>query len=301
MVVAAGGSDSSNSLRPVRNPHRTLPPPHMVSRHPFRRPSPVGKPRARSLLACVLILLAATWFVQKAIPEVIVSVGDRIFSAQNRYPDPAVSPPEQPERSGSAQSVVHFDGLGFYGSRFLNGGASARELTAATGEPAKEPIRVYAGLGNTLDGHVGAQLLIEELERTNAKDRKALLFLMTTGTGWVSSYATQGFELLYHSDTAIAAGQYSAMPSALHFLAGGNQVKEASRELLTPLINWWNDLPTNNRPKLYLYGKSLGSTGMEAAFSGLRDIRRDSAHRCTSLQPPTHPICGAQRFWVNRD
>ena len=95
---------------------------------------------------------------------------------------------------------------------------------------------------------------------------------MTTGTGWVSDYATQSFELLYGGDTAIAAGQYSAMPSALHFLAGGDQVRAAGQELLGPLITWWNELPEDHRPKLYLYGESLGTTGVEAAFSGLRDV-----------------------------
>ena len=230
------------------------------------------KPRARSVLAWGIVLLVAVWFFENAVPGAIVGVGERVFSAQNRNPDPAVTAPTQPERSGSPDSAVDFDGVGFYGSRFVAGGASAEELSAATAKKAKEPIRVYAGLGNALDAHDRAQLLINELERTNTKDRKALLFLMTTGTGWVSAYATQSFELLYGGDTAIAAGQYSAMPSALHFLAGGQQVKEASNDLLSPLINWWNELPKNHRPKLYLYGESLGSTGVEAAFSGLRDV-----------------------------
>lgn len=230
------------------------------------------RPRVRSVSAWVLVLLAWFWFVSNAVPGATVGLGEKFFTEQNKDPDPAVTAPTAPERSGSPDSAVDFGGVGFYGSRFVAGGASASELTAATGKPAKEPIRVYAGLGNAADTAERADLLISELERTHAQDRKALLVLMTTGTGWVSDYATQSFELLYGGDTAIAAGQYSAMPSALHFLAGGDQVRAAGQELLGPLITWWNELPEDHRPKLYLYGESLGTTGVEAAFSRLRDV-----------------------------
>lgn len=257
------------------------------------------KPRARSVLAWVIVLMLAVWFFHNAVPGAIVGVGERVFSAQNRDPDPAVTAPTQPERSGSPDSAVDFDGVGFYGSRFVAGGATAEELTAATGKKAKEPIRVYAGLGNALDPQERAQLLIDELERTNAKDRKALLFMMTTGTGWVSAYATQSFELLYGGDTAIAAGQYSAMPSALHFLAGGEQVQAANSDLLSPLINWWNELPEADRPKLYLYGESLGSTGVEASFSGLRDVANSVDGILLTGSPHFNPL--RSQFVERRD
>lgn len=230
------------------------------------------KPRARGVMAWALVLVVAVWFVHTALPGAIVGAGERFYTAQNRNPDPQMQAPTQPERSGSPDSEVDFNGVGFYGSRFVSEGATASQLEAVTGRLSKEPIRVYAGLGNAPDVSQRAQLLIDELERTHAQDRKAMLLLMTTGTGWVSDYATQGFELLYDGDTAIAAGQYSAMPSALNFLGGGETVRQAGWQLLDPIISWWNGLPADHRPKLYLYGESLGTTGVEAAFSGLRDI-----------------------------
>lgn len=257
------------------------------------------QPRARSVAAWALVILAWVWFVHNAVPGAIVGVGERFFTEQNRGPDPEMTAPTQPERSGSPESPVDFNGVGFYGSRFLFRGASAAELADATGAPAKEPIRVYAGLGNAADAAERAQLLISELERTNAQDRKAMLLLMTTGTGWVSDYAVQSFELLYGGDTAIAAGQYSAMPSALHFLAGGEQVQTAGRELLTPVINWWNGLPKEHRPKLYLYGESLGTTGVEAAFSGLRDVVNSVDGILLTGPPHFNPL--REQFVTRRD
>lgn len=216
--------------------------------------------------------MIAIYTVENIIPGAIVSLGDRVFTAQNADPDPGTQRPTLSERSGSPTSDVDWDGVGLQGSRFLSSGAHKDELEQVTGKPAKEPIRAYAGLGNRDSNEGRAQLLIDELERTHAQDRKALLLTMTTGTGWVSSYSAQAFELLYGGDTAIAAAQYSAMPSVFHFFGGGSQVERAGEEFINPIVDWWNSLPEDDRPKLYLYGESLGTTGIEAAFSGVRDI-----------------------------
>ncbi|QRJ59444.1 alpha/beta hydrolase [Corynebacterium macginleyi] len=226
----------------------------------------------RRLGAVSIVAVIVIYTVENIIPGAIVGLGDRVFTAQNADPDPDVQRPTLSERSGSPTSDVDWDGVGLQGSRFLSSGAHKEELEQVTGRPAKEPIRAYAGLGNRDTNEERAQLLIDELERTHAQDRKALLLTMTTGTGWVSSYSAQAFELLYGGDTAIAAAQYSAMPSVFHFLGGGSQVERAGEEFINPIVDWWNSLPDDDRPKLYLYGESLGTTGIEAAFSGVRDI-----------------------------
>lgn len=89
------------------------------------------------------------------------------------------------------------------------------------------------------------------------------------------------------------------MPSALHFLAGGEQVQTAGRELLTPVINWWNGLPEEHRPKLYLYGESLGTTGVEAAFSGLRDVVNSVDGILLTGPPHFNPL--REQFVTRRD
>ncbi|WJY89346.1 alpha/beta hydrolase [Corynebacterium confusum] len=228
--------------------------------------------RRRQLIAAAVVAALGVYLLDSVIPGVIVRAGEKIFTAQNAEPDPVTRAPVNSERSGSPDSVIDFDGVGLQGSRFLNAGASRAKLERVTGRPAKEPIRAYAGLGNGATNTDRARLLIEELERTNATEREAILLVMTTGTGWISSYSAQGFELLYGGDTAVVATQYSAMPSAFHFLAGGEQVERAGQEFITPIVDWWNTLPRDDRPRLYLYGESLGTTGIEAAFSGVRDI-----------------------------
>ncbi|MCZ9308801.1 alpha/beta-hydrolase family protein [Corynebacterium uberis] len=237
------------------------------------------RPTVRSATGWMTVVVACVVLVNDVIPGAIVGLGERAFSATT--PDASgsygateegVDQPQESTRSGSPASPVSADGLGTFGRRFVAGGLRRADLAALTGREAREPARVYAGLGSAPDNASRAQVLISELERTGAADREAILLVMPTGTGWVNLRAAQAFELLYGGNTAIASAQYSSLPSAFHFFAGGDAVRAAGVELLTPLIDWWNALPQQHRPKLYLYGESLGSTAVESAFSGIRDI-----------------------------
>jgi uncharacterized membrane protein len=114
--------------------------------------------------------------------------------------------------------------------------------------------------------------VVDELERTNAQEREALMIAPTTGTGWVNPTAAQAFELMFGGDTAIAADQYSYLPSAIQFITDRNRVREAGKELIDAVSEWWRRLPEDNRPRLYVYGESLGTTAGEGGFSGIRDI-----------------------------
>ncbi|MHA2788491.1 alpha/beta hydrolase [Corynebacterium sp. S7] len=229
-------------------------------------------PTVRGAAGWIAVFIVVIWLVETAIPGSVVALGERVFSVRNANAEPGRQAPTQPERSGSPESNLSWEGVGSYGSRFLDQGMHADELEAMTGQPAKEPIRLYAGIQHAPTDAQRAQLLIDELERTNATEREAILVTMTTGTGWVNSSTAQGFELLYNGDTAIVAEQYSSMPSAFHYFAGGDAVKLAGRDFITPIVDWWNKLDPETRPKLYLYGESLGTTGVESAFSGIRDI-----------------------------
>lgn len=226
----------------------------------------------RRLVGWTAVVLLCVFAVERVIPGTAVRVGEAVFAGRDAEPEPGVHAPEEPERSGSPDSEIAFDTLGTQGMSFVDGGLRAGELEDVSGRPAREPVRVYAGLRSAADVRERAGLLIDELERTGARDREALLLVMTTGTGWVNPHAAQAFEALYGGDTAVAAAQYSYLPSAFHFLAGGQRVQEAGREMITPVVDWWNRLPEDDRPRLYLYGESLGSSAVESAFSGMRDI-----------------------------
>ena len=136
-----------------------------------------------------------------------------------------------------------------------------------------EPIRVYAGLESAPSIGAQAALVVRELDRTGAFDRKVLVVATTTGTGWVNPAMIDPLEYMYGGDTAIAAIQYSFLPSWISFIADKEPAKEAGRDLFDAVYARWHQLPAGHRPKLVVFGESLGSFGGEAAFSGTEDIR----------------------------
>jgi uncharacterized membrane protein len=66
--------------------------------------------------------------------------------------------------------------------------------------------------------------------------------------------------------------QYSHLPSWLSFLVDQVRAREAGRQLFDSVYEVWSQLPREDRPRLYVFGESLGSFGGETAFSGEFDL-----------------------------
>ena len=73
---------------------------------------------------------------------------------------------------------------------------------------------------------------VERLERTRAFDRKLLVIVPTTGTGWVNPVAARALELMYNGDTAMVGVQYSYLPSWISFLGDQQKSLESGRMLI---------------------------------------------------------------------
>jgi uncharacterized membrane protein len=67
--------------------------------------------------------------------------------------------------------------------------------------------------------------------------------------------------------------QYSYLPSWLSFLVDKQRARQAGRDLFNEVYGAWSQLPIGQRPRLLVFGESLGSFGAESAFSGVDDIR----------------------------
>ncbi|TDO14222.1 putative membrane protein [Mycobacterium sp. BK086] len=195
-----------------------------------------------------------------------------MFRPVNDTTRPGIEQPFQPERSGSAASYVPWDTLGFQGRNFVATGPHAPELTELNRRPAKEPIRIYAGLetADTTEGRVA--VLLSELQRTKAFERKVLVIIPTTGTGWVDPVAARAIESMYNGDTALVAMQYSYLPSWISFLADQEKSVEAGKAMIDAIHQRWLQWPEASRPKLVLYGESLGSMAGQGAFGYLPDV-----------------------------
>lgn len=205
---------------------------------------------------------------------------------QNATTPAGLSQPLSPERSGSPESLAPWDTLGFEGRNFVATGPHAAELTRLNGRPAKEPIRVYAGLQTAPDDRDRMQVVVDELERTGAFDRKLLVIIPTTGTGWIDAVAPRSLEMMYNGDTAMAGAQYSYLPSWISFLADRQKSMDSGRMLVDAIHDRWQQLPADHRPKLVLYGESLGAMAGQAAFGFLPDIAKMGFDAVLWVGPP---------------
>jgi uncharacterized membrane protein len=222
-----------------------------------------------ALVVCVLLLLLATGLLSRA----ALGLANSVFSGQDSGTAAGVEAPASALRSGSPESLIPWDTLGRQGRTFVASGPTPAMISQFTGKPAVEPIRVYAGLESAPSIAAESALVVRELERTGAFHRKVLVVATTTGTGWLNPDMIDPLEYMYGGDTAVAAIQYSFLPSWLTFVADKAPAQEAGRDLFDAVYAKWNQLPPAGRPKLVVFGESLGSFGGESAFSGTDDIR----------------------------
>jgi uncharacterized membrane protein len=209
-----------------------------------------------------------------------------VFQPQNSTTRAGVEQPAEVERSGSPTSFAPWDTLGYEGRNFVANGPDAAELATVNGRPAEEPIRVYAGL-QTADSDEGRiAVVLSELQRTHAFDRKLLVIIPTTGTGWVDPVAARAIETMYNGDTALVGVQYSYLPSVISFIGDQQRAMDVGRMMVDAIQHRWELRPPEQRPKLVLYGESLGSMAGQGAFGYLPDIARLGFDAVLWVGPP---------------
>ncbi|MBF0724185.1 alpha/beta hydrolase [Sanguibacter inulinus] len=224
------------------------------------------------IFGTVTAVVVAVLLVQDGVLPGILAVGGRLAAQTDQAEVPGVEQPVDPERSGSPDSLVDWDGMGRNGKVFVAGGPTVDELEEFSGEPAMTPVRAYAGLETSDDLREVAATVVAELAREGGFDREVLAVATTTGSGWVNEAPSTSLEYLHNGDTAIAAMQYSYLPSPLAFIADRETPENAGRALFEAVYAVWDQMPEDSRPKLVVFGESLGSYGGQAAFSGVDDM-----------------------------
>jgi uncharacterized membrane protein len=198
----------------------------------------------------------------------LVNALNSAYSVRDTKTAEGIHQPSTSLRSGGPGSVIPWDTLGWQGRNFIGKGPSVNDIEKFTGQPAMEPIRIYAGLASASDAEARADLAVRDLERAGGFARKDLLVVTTTGSGWVDPALADSFEYLSGGDSATIAIQYSYLPSWVSYLVDQSKAREAGRALFDAVYGAWSELPSGQRPRLLVAGESLGSFGGEAAFSG---------------------------------
>jgi uncharacterized membrane protein len=232
--------------------------------------------RAARPLGVVLAVALVVFLVNGLLLQGLVDAANSAFSLKDHGTEQGAVRPTAPERSGSPESLIPWDGLGLQGRNFVGRGPTTAELSAFSGRPAVEPVRAYAGLASAGSVDERAALAVADLQRAGGFDRKVLVVVTTTGTGWVDPAASDALEYEFDGDTAMVAIQFSYLPSWISFLVDQTKARDAGRTLFDHVYGVWATLPPDHRPELLVYGESLGSFGGEAAFTGLGSIRNQT-------------------------
>ena len=207
-------------------------------------------------------LVAAVIF-SMAINGVLFRFGLHVMDSSYRKFDALmeaeVPQPQDPLKSGSAASRVKWDELGRMGRSYVSSGPDAQQISNFTGRPAQNPLRVYVGLRSAETAKERAKLALQEMIRVGAFDRSLLLVTIPTGTGWVDEMGIDPVEYLHDGDITSVAVQYSYLASWLSLLVEPGYGSETATALFDEVYDHWTKLPKETRPKLYLYGLSLGA------------------------------------------
>ncbi|MCS3788840.1 putative membrane protein [Tsukamurella ocularis] len=254
----------------------------------LRVPQPAAK-----VLGFALVVVLVVFTVNDVGFRAFTATANTLASSTNDQQLAEFPQPPEAWRSGSEGSAAQWSGLGNEGRKFVSGGLRAAEIARFTTRPVTEPVRVYVGLENAGTPEDRIALVHRELARTGALDRRHVVVVPTTGSGWVNPTAARAVELMYDGDVALVAMQYSYLPSWISFLTDGEASLRSGKRLIDAVVADVRARPAPARPKLLVMGESLGSRAGEGAFAGLSDIR-DKVDGVVWLGPPrANPIHSA--------
>lgn len=203
--------------------------------------------------------------VALAIERTIAYVNDMTETAGNAIEPAYRAQPTSAFVSGGPNSTVDWNTIGREGRRYVNMALTPDEISAVTGEPAVSPIRAFVGYDSAESPNARAFLAMAELERMGAFERPYICVYSSTGSGYVNYVAVETVEFLTGGNCAGVCIQYSVRPSFLSLDRVGT-AWESSLALLTALAWRIRSMPEDDRPKILLFGESLGSQAAQDVF-----------------------------------
>lgn len=238
-------------------------------RRTFRIVAAQVEPFLPRRLATLVGLAAAAWLFWAIGAGVLLDRGlralDALYARVDAVDPPDRAPPDDPLKTGAPESLVTWDSLGAEGRNRVASGPDAAAISALSGRPAQEPLRVYVGLNSAATAEARAALALEELRRIGGFSRDWLVIAFPTGTGWVDPAGMAPVEYLTDGDIASVSVQYSYLPSWLSLLVEPEYGSETAHAVFRAIYGHWAALPAETRPKLYLFGLSLGAMNGDLA------------------------------------
>jgi uncharacterized membrane protein len=192
----------------------------------------------------VAVLGGAMWATQEAFNRIDASSG-------------TLSAPQSATRSGSPDSLISFASLGKEGRQFVTHGDFPSS------------IRAFAGLQSAPTAQTRAEIAVADMLRAGGADADIWVGITTTGNGFIDPVAARAVDKVTAGKAALVAIQYSTLPSWLSFLVNQGNARQAGIATFDALTAARERLPPEKRPRLVLYGESLGAFGSPAPFADM--------------------------------
>lgn len=240
-----------------------------------------GRPPRPVLVGVALVALVAADAGGAATAAPRPGVGVDVGAALATAPVPVL-------RSGEPGSLVDRRGLGPEGRAFVDAGDGSA--------------RAYVGIGHAAAEAERVQLAVEEWVRLGGLERAVVLVVAPTGSGWVDRAAVAEAERAAGGDLVTVVVQYAARPSALEHLFGGDRPTRVTTALVRGLRAVLDTRPPGERPRLVLFGESLGATAVERAATAVDvdgclaagapggALAPDDAPRCRTVHNADDPV-----------
>jgi uncharacterized membrane protein len=235
-----------------------------------RRRAPSRRPPWRALAATGVAVAFVVVIGGQVVVRGVAAAVNVVYWALDQGTNPDIDRPTLATISGSPSSLVQWETMGRWGRDFAAGVTSRDDLIAYHGADAavRDPVRVFVGMLTAESIEERAAFAVRELERANGFERSVLAVWVPAGSGWIDPNAARALELLHAGDTAIVATQYSFLPSFFSLVVDSSQAIAAGRALFDAVHERWSALPEQHRPRLIVFGASLGAAGAEGPFIG---------------------------------
>ena len=247
--------------------------------------------RATFLIASVLTAWSFWALGNGFLQDAVLRGLDSAYREIDQMREAEEAAPLDPLKTGSAASLIPWKGLGAEGRARILSGPSVEEIASLAGGEVRSPLRVYVGLNSAGTAEARAELALAELIRIGAFGRKLLVIATPTGTGWVDPAAMMPLEILHRGDLATVSVQYSYLPSWLSLLVEPDYGEDTAEAVFRAVYGHWRSLPKTNRPRIFLFGLSLGAFNSDLA-SDAYDIVADPYDGAFWVGPPF-----ASRTW----
>ncbi|MDO8309402.1 MAG: alpha/beta-hydrolase family protein [Actinomycetota bacterium] len=191
--------------------------------------------------------------------------------------------------SGGPESLVPFATLSREGRRFVNMALTRDEIELVMGEPAvADPVRAFVGLDTAAELEDRVDILMDELVRTKAFERKVLCFASPTGSGYINYVAAEALEYMTLGDCATFTMQYSMLPSSMSLTRTGLAI-EQNRDIMHAVTGYLRGMDPDKRPRYVLFGESLGALTMQDIWRHrtVEAMDRDFVHSGIYLGTPS--------------